>query len=324
MLHFVFLDHYVDVGDYEQPIQQFLNSDILLPSTNSPRIDTYSYKVLNFNSDSGWIIEDLTKRETYQMDSHHSTGGAINPKNIYTIQVSNSYLIDVYDRHYLKVQTIMANLGGLIKILMTLATILTSYFADKLLIEDILINQIAKAQKYSLIRSNRYQSSNSHLAHNLSHLHINLSINPNVSDANVNNYINRPKLGDKGHQNYKNALKYEKMNFFRLIGCTRESRSKINKSILNTFEKTLKRALDVHSILKVYNSIKMTDFLLFSNSSRIIKNVLSSVNFLQQPIKEESEKIDGVSLLAHINNIRCQPESDYLERRLVTLFDKII
>lgn len=128
---FGFLDYYINFQDHKTPVKPFLNQALIKGSLESVSTENFAYRMFDFNSDNGWIFEDYDITHYYQFDQRFlqfSTSKTVPYVNAIIFNISN--IKEIYSRSYVKVQTVLANTGGIIKLLLLIGITLNTYFAE--------------------------------------------------------------------------------------------------------------------------------------------------------------------------------------------------
>jgi hypothetical protein len=157
-----FMDSYIDLTDYEIP-SHYLSSLVStqLTSEDTKKAHSITVKETKIRTDSGIIMESMRNSSIYQVDSIKSD--IFNGDNYYKFQIDGSNINDVNFRRYVKVQDIIASIGGLIKFLLTIATLFVEFFSNLGMRLDI-INSLFYIKEPSDKR--RESSSMNHLQNN--------------------------------------------------------------------------------------------------------------------------------------------------------------
>jgi hypothetical protein len=124
-----FIDSYVDYANYNNP-DKYFNSFISTQLTNADTKKSHllTVKQTRVITDSGFILEDLAEYAFAQVDSARSD--VFNGNDLYRFQIEGNNINDVHSRRYIKVQEIIASIGGLIKFLFLFASLLVDFFAN--------------------------------------------------------------------------------------------------------------------------------------------------------------------------------------------------
>ena len=114
---YIFLDYYSDLTDFYNPLKPYWRSDLLQVSSSSYRIDQYSFRISNLVTDDGYILQSENTFSNFQLDSKSTVVLGPNPDNLLTIRSDISNLNLISGRKYMKLQSVLANKGGLLNLL---------------------------------------------------------------------------------------------------------------------------------------------------------------------------------------------------------------
>lgn len=145
------IDHYNKIN----PIQDSDYNDQIFLNTNYEIV-----KMVKYTSDGGSVFEDITTTTGYGRDYQFSYN-EVNPlttkfklpESVGCIQFNfNSFTIDKYSRTYQKLQSVVANIGGALKLILTLAQTFTRLITHHIYIfnlssECIETSEVKKDQK---------------------------------------------------------------------------------------------------------------------------------------------------------------------------------
>lgn len=136
-LNLISLDYYIEIEDYENPIKPFINSQSFVGSLNAFTQNKIYKKIVSFTSDNGWIIDSPEERTIFQTSSIENNKSPLSDLNYnHIIDLTLINLQDTYYRSYIKVQDVLAKMGGLIKILTLFANLINNYFVKFNMIEE--------------------------------------------------------------------------------------------------------------------------------------------------------------------------------------------
>lgn len=139
-------DHLVDPQNNSDPISIYYKSYILRLSSNISRQDTISFRIINFQSDEGFIMEDVSKKDSFHVYLKSTDLFVDNNPDYYLrllISLEKSTLS--IRRNYTKIQKVAADVGGIIKFLMIFFTMASNslskivffrYIKERLLMFD--------------------------------------------------------------------------------------------------------------------------------------------------------------------------------------------
>jgi hypothetical protein len=131
VIQFVYTFTYIDQADYHQPIKYFFASDALTGSSLSTRHDEYFLKPIEIQTDGGFILSSYEYLTSFQLDTKTNYVSSYNGVNIFEVVVAGSNLKDIYQRKYIKIQDVIASIGGFIKGILLFFTILNNHISAK-------------------------------------------------------------------------------------------------------------------------------------------------------------------------------------------------
>jgi hypothetical protein len=131
-----FVDSYINLNDFTKPSNYFLSTLTLAISTNIKKTHYLAIRKAVIETDSGIIMEDLSTNSTLQVSNIRTD--ISNENFFYHFVISGDNLMDNYSRRYIKIQDIIANIGGLLKFLLSIASFLLSFFVNLGLRLDVL------------------------------------------------------------------------------------------------------------------------------------------------------------------------------------------
>lgn len=136
-VHYKTIDYNMNHSNIEQPGQPYLRSDPLSISSSVFRRQFYTIRHIDYTSDLGLIFESkLTQNYYYYTDARESTDlSNLNSSTgglLALVQFSMDPKMDFYTRNFLKAQTVLANVGGIIKALIAASQICTFVFNSEL------------------------------------------------------------------------------------------------------------------------------------------------------------------------------------------------
>jgi hypothetical protein len=130
------VDGYVDLSDYSNPYKQYLQSLLINISPTVIKATHIMMKNTYITTDSGIIMEDIAEQNIYQIESS-KTDVVTSPYVFYSYYLESTRITDRYFRRYVKIQDLVANIGGLIRCLFMVSTMLTTFFSESKLFLDI-------------------------------------------------------------------------------------------------------------------------------------------------------------------------------------------
>ena len=156
-----FTDISIDPTNYTEPDTAIIGEGYSTVSNKSYREMHVFLKSVKIKKDNGYVFSFFTEKNYIQLDFVKDMN-TITPKEEFcsiTLKISNT--VDVYTLRYVKLQTTIANIGGFIKVITVIGTILT-FFYSKTKYEIDLVNKIffiAQRKNYNqLIHIKQYSN----------------------------------------------------------------------------------------------------------------------------------------------------------------------
>jgi hypothetical protein len=124
------VDHYIDLKSYEKPAQEFIMFYAQMITSDFYKRNFFKFQLTDIKTDSGFFFENDVNSLVHQYQSFRNDVAMPDTK-FYELTLDVSRVESVNSRRYVKVQEILANVGGIFKFLfMTCQFIL--YFYTKL------------------------------------------------------------------------------------------------------------------------------------------------------------------------------------------------
>jgi hypothetical protein len=298
--HLYYIDHYVDVLNYDNPNTKFINR-----IENSIQLNNYPVNHLNFDpslvkTHNGLIFDNIKYEKTYIYERN----------DVFTYETGNSYVYTVYyfwlsnnekyyERSYKRIQEVISNIGGINQVITTFAFILNKLYNNFIILSDTknllfsLIDseqphsskrkKIRKSESLKIVKNNESMKQNSNL---IKKSDLEKSINKfekniNQSDysfplsqSNNNLYKNESNIKYNNDEkfNYKFNITFnnikEKHNFWNFILFKISCEKKYN--FFRTFQKfRMKLLSEEHMIRNHLNIYKLLNISKTKNCSRI-------------------------------------------------------
>ena len=154
MYSIYFIDQYINVEDYHNPLAYFYHK------INNRLSDTsYTKNVLNFHASQiktrdGFIFEKLSYTDSYVYDTNekvvHERKEENNNVEIYgAFYFSMQNMLNVYDRKYKMLQDVVASIGGIIKLVSIVAFFINYLFYKNTIFNDLRNDMKIKYNKIS-------------------------------------------------------------------------------------------------------------------------------------------------------------------------------
>ena len=160
-----FIDNYIDVLNYENPITKFFYR-----IENTLQQGSYPINHLNFNptlikTHNGLVIDNIVDELSYSYERNDvfTYNDDINIYTVYYFWLNNR--INYYERSYKRIQEIISNIGGIYQFITFTAIFLNSFYHNYILLIDTqnLLSTSIFSEKYNLNKSRRFPKTKENL-----------------------------------------------------------------------------------------------------------------------------------------------------------------
>jgi hypothetical protein len=145
ILYLTFPDYEIDFQNLTNPYIPYIRTENFIFATQAMNSYLYYLKQTFITSDYGFVLEDKVKIGSYQSDTMQSVtslGSAYFVQEAFGVfQLALSSKADMHNRSYIKLQSLVANIGGVVNFIYLLAKILVSYVAEKSLLIEYVNNR---------------------------------------------------------------------------------------------------------------------------------------------------------------------------------------
>lgn len=124
------LDNIIDLDNFENPILPFIQTNVVEASLGSLKSSLYNIKKSQIKTDSGIFLNEENTIEFHQLENIQ-TDIKFNNEHIFSIKLFSQKTIDTYVRKYIKIQDILACIGGLINFLLSFGQIVLNRYSSK-------------------------------------------------------------------------------------------------------------------------------------------------------------------------------------------------
>jgi len=134
-LNVLYVDFDIDHNDYENPGKPIIRSETFPLSSTTFNIYNVRKKIVKYQTDTGFFFPDTKKKIFFQDEGYNLI------TNIYSdyylnglfgkITISLSKKTDIVVRNYLKLQSALANIGGIVEGIFFIFSFITKYFMKK-------------------------------------------------------------------------------------------------------------------------------------------------------------------------------------------------
>jgi len=275
MYSIYFIDQYINVEDYGNPLAYFYHK------INNRLSDTsYTKNVLNFHASQiktrdGFIFEKLRYTDSYVYDTNEKVVNERKSENnnveIYgAFYFSMQNMLNVYDRKYKMLQDVVASIGGIIKLISIVA-----FFLNYLFYKNTIFNDLRNDMK---IKYNKISTTfeTSKLMRRLS-----FSINA-VNNIENKNILKNNFLENRKYEKFNDSQEQMKdKNYNNIIDQLNNSKNKSNNVLKNT----------INNVISSNKTIKFKTMSYFTQFSNLICCQKDSVNNPVNALIEFKKKI---------------------------------
>jgi hypothetical protein len=276
-IKFSFLDAYVDNTLIGNPVIQYIKSEILQSSSTVYKRAWYLFKNVEYQDDAGFIFPDST---LYQFSNYERTIDATDlrtnptiPGAFHVISINNHNWRKKIYRSYYKLQNMIADLGGITKGLIMIATFINTFITQTMYYESIIINaahNFEASPNHTIVKEsnkNVSQLSQIDLRHNLSKSNITLYRKPIQP---IDGSTNKTYLKRKPQTDYKLSV----TDYLMPKVCYGKANAKLNYFLL--MKGKVKALMDINTYIEKLSTV---DKLLFVSAGTKYKNmILASPN----------------------------------------------
>jgi hypothetical protein len=227
-----FLEFSIEHKNFSDPGSLTLRNDALPVSTTIFSRYWYYYKNIIYNTDLGYIFEDMVTNNYFEVSRAVQTvnlnrQGPV-PGSFALISLTMDYKLDFYQRSYLKCQGLIAYIGGMIKGILIILQLLLFYLNKQLYYYEI----VSSLFKINNLNETTNKISTTQKNFNQSSIFVNSIIRiRKEEDIPINNFhlVSKKSLNKK--------LKHEfKINFYQIFFPKFCLFKNINKKIRNQYE----------------------------------------------------------------------------------------
>jgi hypothetical protein len=257
-LHTLSSDNYFDGNQIDNPVNFIINSQLIVSGIQLYKDLNIYYKKVDFITDYGYVFEEAVKKESYYLDQLSLDTNLRTSDNIlFYMKLTVNKVKEIKYRRYTKLQTTLANVGGIVKFLFTVAQIVGMGFAYK----------IYEHVFYPLINSKEYK---------LLTYSTNIKENLGFKTVNINNFFSNPNTEkpinlDDSRATLTRTLRINKKindSLLNKIFC-------LSKSI-NKFKFDLRNLLSIKRIIKMGQDVKNLKNILLDNNQQLVFKLINN------------------------------------------------
>ena len=188
-----FIDNYVDVSDYKKPIHQYIQSTSCTMNGLEIPVIHLQFFPSKVYTHSALFTDSYKVKQSFLYNTKESKSRELDNFSIgeFAFWIENN--VEIYDRSYKKIQNLLADLGGIIKIIILIADIINSPYNKYITLKNSskFLSEHSKKNKTiistSIINGSNFQS----LLHN-SKIHFSIMNNNVQSPKKSKTYKNTP------------------------------------------------------------------------------------------------------------------------------------
>jgi hypothetical protein len=251
------IDDYIDLNDYAKPSKTYLQKYTLNVSPKVQKLTHVAYKKAYITTDAGLIMEDPDTMSLSQVDTIKADLGQT-ALGYYMFYLESTRITDNYHRKYVKVQDLVASIGGLIKFIYFFIAILLYYYSDHVLSFDVASALYTEVEE---------RIPNPNLTNNFQ------ASNIEMKDVTVNRLV--------GNRVIFKALEVKNGDYFKaLLRC----KSRYTKSNYNRFKELVMGKFELTYIFK-----KLQDF---DNVAGLVLDTQQKMMFMdKKPLRIDKDKV---------------------------------
>jgi hypothetical protein len=127
-----FVDKFINLSNYTNPYSMYTYTFATQMVYGSTKSNFFRIKNIEIETDYGYVLEEIKKTYSFQLDSIRNDM-SINEDMIMMLTLESPKLSDRYYRRYVKVQDLVANVGGLIKSIFLIGSFICEYYSNSFL-----------------------------------------------------------------------------------------------------------------------------------------------------------------------------------------------
>lgn len=295
-------DNNIDLTNYLEPISEFSFNTKLQISAKVRNDYSLIIKQVNIYTDDGLIFPSSDLVTSNQIDSIERYSDLISNKEdsiIASISLVCSNKIDIYNRHYPKIQEVMANIGGFTKFILLIMELVVGYLSNNdfitrqinnlFIIQESLPEQDGEAEA-----EEQKQNKKVHLSKDknlISRCNNNIYETANIKSSTTifkvngnNNHINNNlkyirtnmlNTNKQKNNNYENKKLNFRLSFCEIICFSKCFKNRLNLTNFKEAKAMVDQYLSVeHITLKLLEINKIKQILLSSNNEMNLKNII--------------------------------------------------
>lgn len=273
VLHY--LDYLVDNKNISTPGKYHKNSIALSQTINIFKKYMVNFRKINYFTVIGYIFEDI--KDFYFFNIEKFSEEVLSAKHageILEMIFTNSKFMGTYERKYLKLQDLLANIGGIVDAILIISTVIENYLVRNVVISQI-SNEIFNIINYENESTNKTIINNS-FKNDLNNSNFpikNLKDRSNSIKANVNNFISNEqtegvnmkilqRINKSNEKKTKNILKLSWTEYVCTSNFLKENK---NLKLFSYLEDYINSKISINYMIFKLNEIEKLKSVLFSD-----------------------------------------------------------
>jgi len=342
-LNLITIENDVDSNNFEQPIMEFYNNELLPISSTIYKNHLKDMNSIKLKSNNGLIMDDYTNYESSRTDNiiesvDQRGSNTIFPGTISQIIFRCSGKTEFYFRTYMKIPASFAEIGGILQAILFLGRLIVHFYSKNSMLNYLIFFNFNKEEinYFSINPATLRNSNNISIPHDNSNVNLNfnprfhnikkipeanirINVSKNIICKNHNNKSsliievdkNRNMQVDKNDNQIilcKKSLEIEKnLNIQESKNCNRMLILK-NESSFNKIEKhnIIEEEMDKNCNLKEINNSSID----YANNNNILNNIdnnnvsiIQNNNLLVEKINNDNSDLNNLNQFNHENKI---------------------
>jgi hypothetical protein len=287
---FFYFDNFVDLNNYSKVFTEYLiHYYIVLDPKSSKFVDAY-FKYVNVSSDIGLIFEEKKYLSAVSYDYNKEQIDTSSTDNLvikFYVNSSNNYVS--YTRIYTKFQEFAATIGGLLKIMTFLGTLITSTFTQYEMREKMFNSIFDFRTKKSVLRDNNHLKSQAplketvHYSPNLKYKDFFNEASPNSEKRDLKQHkllLRLVKNKFNSNKKEKSEIKLGTCHLLKMIVCCCQKNEQLKWKLVKIASKKLTKYLDYLKISSTLQDMDRVKKVLFNQHQRKILGISSKPNIM--------------------------------------------
>lgn len=127
-----FVDKFINLNNYTNSYSMYPYTWMAQLNYGILKSDFFKIKNIEIETDSGYVLEELSTSKIFQLDSIRSDV-SLTEDSVFSLILESPKVMDKYNRRYVKIQDLIANVGGLIKSVLMMGKIICDFYSMRFL-----------------------------------------------------------------------------------------------------------------------------------------------------------------------------------------------